>query len=155
MSISEPGRTRRELALAAKFCGVSLVGFGVDATLLHLGLAMRIEPAWARVISLVGAMHATFVINGLYVFRCVAPTRWPRQWAAYMAAGAFGNLCNYWIFVTLVSTHWRTVATPIFAMTAGSVSAALINYAAQRLVVWKVLQYGHSRSAYSTTLTGA
>jgi hypothetical protein len=40
-------------------------------------------------------MQATFAINSLLVFRCLDPARRPRQWAGYMAAGAFGGFCNY------------------------------------------------------------
>jgi len=54
-----------------------------------------------------------------------------------MAAGALGNVCNYWIFVTLVSTHWRVIASPIFALTVGSLAASAINYSAQRLIVFR------------------
>ena len=137
MNFGKSGRPRRELALAAKFCGASLVGYLTDATVLHLGLRAGLEPAWARVISLTCAMQATFVINSLLVFRCLDPVRWPRQWAGYMATGAFGNFCNYWIFVTLVSTHWRLVAGPIFALTAGSMAAGVINYSAGRMIVFR------------------
>lgn len=122
-----------EMGLAAKFGGVGLIGFAVDATLLHLGLYLGLQPAWAQVISLTCAMHATFLINGLFVFRTL---RWPtagRQWLTYMLANGFGNFCNYWIFVTLVSLHWRLVSVPLFALSVGSACAWAINFAGTRL----------------------
>jgi len=137
VTFGDLGLIRRELALAAKFCGASLIGFLTDAVVLHFGLRAGLEPAWARLISLTCAMQATFLINSLLVFRCLDRVRWPRQWAGYMAAGALGNVCNYWIFVTLVSTHWRVIASPIFALTVGSLAASAINYSAQRLIVFR------------------
>lgn len=126
-----------EARLAAVYSAVSLTGFVVDALVLRAGLRLGIEPAWARIASLACAMQVTFLLNGLHVFRRLE--RGPgvmRQWAGYMAANGLGNLCNYWIFVTLVSTHWPTVANPFFAMTVGSAGAWTINYAGTRFLVF-------------------
>jgi len=128
--------SRWEIGLAAKFAAVGLVGYSVDATLLNLGLRAGLQPDWARVVSLVCAMQATFAINGLVVFRCLEWSRLPRQWAGYMAANGFGNFCNYWIFLTLVSTHWRIIGAPMFALTAGSACAWMINYVGTRFLVF-------------------
>jgi len=124
------------MGLAAKFAAVGLVGYGVDATILHVGLGAGLQPDWARVISLTCAMQATFAINGLVVFRCLEWSRLPRQWAGYMAANGLGNFCNYWIFLTLVSTHWRIIGNPMFALTVGSACAWAINYAGTRFLVF-------------------
>jgi putative flippase GtrA len=127
----------RERGLAIRFAGVSLVGFATDAAILHLGVAGGMEPAWARVISLICAMQVTFVINGLLVFKTLDRRRWPHQWLRYMLAGGFGNLCNYWIFVTMVSTHWPVVADPLFALGAGSFTAWIINFLGARFFVFR------------------
>ncbi len=126
----------REVKLAAKYCGVSLIGFGVDVSVLHLMMWLRLEPAWARVVSLTCAMHVTFVINGLKVFHQLDRPRLIGQWASYMACNAAGNVSNYWIFVTLVSTHWQVISNPTFAVAVGSASAWVINFAATRFVVF-------------------
>jgi putative flippase GtrA len=125
-----------EVHLAAKHCGVSLIGFAVDALVLHFALQSGLQPAWARLISLLVAMHVTFVINGRHVFRCLDRSNWPRQWLGYMLANSLGNLCNYWIFVTLVSTHWRVIAEPYVALGIGSVGAWVINFLATRWLVF-------------------
>jgi putative flippase GtrA len=127
----------REMGFAAKFGGVGLIGFAVDAALLRLGLWLGLQPAWARVISLTCAMHATFLINGLLVFQTLRWRTSGRQWLAYMLANGFGNFCNYWIFVTLVSLHWRPVSTPLFALSVGSACAWAINFAGTRLFVFR------------------
>jgi putative flippase GtrA len=133
MGIPQP--IRREAVLAAKYCGVSLIGFAVDLSVLQLMLPW-LEPAWARVISLLCAMHVTFVINGLHVFRLLDRRRLPAQWAAYMATNGVGNFCNYWIFVTMVSTHWPVVASPPFAVAVASVCGWAINFVATRGLVF-------------------
>ncbi len=127
----------REGRLAVKFVGASLVGFAVDAVLLHLLVGQGLAPAWARVISLASAMQVTFLINGLGVFHRLDLSRPWGAWGRYMLAGGFGNVCNYWIFLTLVSTHWPVVSGPLFALAAGSLSAAAINYAGARLIVFR------------------
>ncbi len=126
----------REARLAAKYSAVSLTGFAIDAALLQLGLHLGLAPAWARLISIICAMQATFVINGLFVFRRLDLSRLAGQWAGYMATNGFGNFCNYWIFLTLVSLHWRVVSTPLFALTMGSICAWAINYATTRWLVF-------------------
>jgi putative flippase GtrA len=126
-----------ECSLAIKFAGVSLIGFATDAIVLHLVVAAGLEPAWARLISLTCAMQATFIINGLQVFRALDRKRWPHQWLRYMLAGGAGNVCNYWIFVTLVSTHWRIIATPLFALAVGSFAAWIINFFGARFFVFR------------------
>lgn len=141
MTLNEPedgGRAAafREGGLAAKFAGVSLIGFATDAVLLHVGIKAGIEPAWSRVISLICAMQVTFLINGLVVFRTLDRRQCVRQWARYMASNGFGNFCNYWIFVTLVSTHWRFIANPMVALCCGAFTAWMINYCGARFFVF-------------------
>ncbi|HZK99213.1 MAG TPA: GtrA family protein [Caulobacteraceae bacterium] len=126
----------REFRTAIKFAGVGLVGFAIDAVLLRAGMALGLSPAFARVISLVFAIQTTFAINGLFVFRCLTIARLPRQWAGYILANGFGNLCNYWIFVTLVSLHKSLWSNVYFAMTVGAMVAYSINFAGTRLLVF-------------------
>ncbi len=128
--------------MALRFAGVGLIGFAIDAALLRVGLGLGLTAASARVISLICAMQVTFAINGLVVFRCLTARKFARQWFGYMTTNRFGNFCNYWIFVTLVSTHWRVVSNPYLALIAGAATAYLINYAGARLLV-----FGKGRAA--------
>jgi putative flippase GtrA len=129
-------KAAREGGMAAKFAGVSLIGFVVDAALLHLGVGLGLGAAWARLISLAAAMQVTFTLNGLHTFQCLDRKKIVHQWAGYMAATGFGNFCNYWIFVTLVSLHWPVVSGHMFALAVGSFTAWLINYASTRILVF-------------------
>ncbi len=130
------GAATREGGLAIRFAAVSLVGFGVDALVLHLGVGAGLQAAWARLISLICAMQMTFVLNRLLVFHGLQRGKLWRQWVAYMAAGGFGNFCNYWIFVTLVSTHWPVISNHLFALASGSFTAWMINYMGCRFLVF-------------------
>lgn len=127
----------REGSLAARYCGVSLTGLATDLTVLHLLLRTGLEPAWARVISLLCAMHVTFALNRLHVFRQVGPAGLLGQWARYMACNGVGNLANYWIFVAMVSTHWPLIARPAFAVAVGSICAWVVNFATTRFLVFR------------------
>lgn len=144
-------RKGSEVRLAAKHVAASMVGFAVDFAVLHLALGAGLEPAWARVASLVCAMHVTFVANAVFVFRCLGTGRQlVRQWAAYMVSNAFGNLCNYWLFVTLVSLHHPVVSAPSVALCIAAFGAWIINYGAARLLVfgidWRVRMAGRAGS---------
>jgi len=144
MRLTAPPRAARvELALAAKHMAASVAGFAVDFGVLHLAMGLGLEPAWARVVSLGCAMNATFVLNGLFVFGGFASGHQAaRQWLTYVAANGFGNLCNYWIFVTLVSLHHRVISTPALALCAAALSAWALNFGAARLLVFGVGRRG-------------
>jgi len=126
----------REATLSAKYTAVSLVGFAADGLLLLAGTSLGLEVAWARLISLAAAMQLTFLINALFVFRSHDRSRWARQWIRYMLSNGAGNFCNYWIFVTLVSTHWRLVSDRLFALAVGATCAWIINFSCTRLLVF-------------------
>jgi putative flippase GtrA len=133
----DASRFGREGVVGLKYAGVSLTGFVIDAVLLRVGIAMGLEPAWARLISLACAMQVTFVLNGLHVFKGLDRKQLPRQWLAYMASNGLGNFCNYWIFVTLVSLRWRMVSAPLFALCLAAFTAWMINYASTRFFVFR------------------
>jgi putative flippase GtrA len=132
-AIAEPRRKRR---LLAKFSGVALIGFAVSAIVLHLGLEAGLRPWSARLIALVCAMNLTFLINGRFVFRALTRRRFLAQWAAYIANSAFGNFCNYWVFVSLESTHRPVIGNPYVALFAGSITAWAINFTGARFLVF-------------------
>ena len=132
LAIPAPRRRR----LLAKFTGVALIGFAVSALILHLGLEAGLRPWAARLIALLCAMHVTFLINGRFVFRALTRRRFLAQWAAYVTNSAFGNFYNYWVFVTLESTHREVIGNPYVALLAGSIVAWAINFTGARFVVF-------------------
>jgi putative flippase GtrA len=118
---------------AAKFAAVGCIGFLVDITVLHVAMKVfGVSPFAARAMSLTSAMQATFLINGLLVFRCLTPPTWPRQWLTYMATNGLGNLCNFGIFSGLILVHWRHAP----ALFASSLAAYGLNYLCARHLVF-------------------
>jgi putative flippase GtrA len=120
-----------------KYCFASICGFLTDLAVLKAGVAMGLPPAWARVISLTTAMQVTFLINGLVIFRCLEWRRLHRQWSGYMAMNAFGNLCNFLVFTTLLSLHQRLLSNHTLAVSIGALIAWTINYTGTRFLVFK------------------
>ncbi|HEY1878921.1 MAG TPA: GtrA family protein [Caulobacteraceae bacterium] len=129
-----PPRKRRRLLV--KFSGVALIGFVISALVLKLGLEWGLRPWSARLIALACAMNVTFLINGRFVFKVLTRQRFMAQWLAYVANSAFGNLCNYWIFVSLESTHRPIIGDPYVALFAGSIAAWAINFTGARFLVF-------------------
>ena len=129
-----PAPRRRRLLV--KFTGAALVGFAVSAGVLHLGLEAGLRPWAARLIALLCAMNVTFLINGRFVFGALTRKHLLAQWTAYTANSAIGNFCNYWVFVTLESTHRPVIGDPYVALLAGSIVAWAINFTGARFVVF-------------------
>ena len=124
---------RREGLLIGGHVSVSLVGLALDAILLTTSLGSGLHAPAARLISLFWAMQATFVLNGLFVFRKLTLATMPAQWACYLASNGIGNLANYLVFVALVATRWTVVSNHYAALCIGACLAWTINYSGARL----------------------
>src|SRR5665213_1821390 len=128
---------RREGLIALKFAAVGALGFLTDISVLRLALRLlRLTPFEGRAISLTCAMQVTFLVNGLFVFRCLSLKACPRQWAAYMATNGLGNLINYGVFVALIASRLPEVSRTGWALVIGSVIAYVFNFGCTRLMVF-------------------
>ncbi len=127
---------RAEAPLAAKYSLVACLGFITDLMVLKLATHWGLSPAWARVISLTCAMQVTFWINGLLVFRCLTRDGWVSAWLGYMTTNGFGNFCNYWAFVTLVSLHHPILSNHALDLVIGGFIAWAINFACARYLIF-------------------
>jgi len=127
---------RQEGLLIGGHISVSMVGFALDAIVLTASLGSGLHAAVARLISLFWAMQATFVLNGLFVFRELSPKSLPGQWVRYMASNGIGNLANYLIFVGLVASRWPLVSNHYAALCVAAFTAWTINYSGARLWVF-------------------
>jgi len=133
---------RAEAPLATKYSLVACLGFVTDFTVLKLAMHFGLEPAWARVISLTTAMQVTFWINGLFVFHCLAREQWKGAWLGYMVTNGFGNFCNYWTFVTLVSLHHPILSNHLLDLVVGGLVAWTINFGCARYLIFGVNRDG-------------
>lgn len=128
---------RREAAVAAKFAAVGGIGFLTDITVLHLCLrGLQLSPFAGRAISLACAMQVTFLVNGLFVFRCVSLARCGRQWLAYMGTNGLGNVLNYLVFAALVASELPQVSRNGWALVIGSLVAYVFNFLCVRFMVF-------------------
>jgi len=128
---------RREAGAALKFAAVGGVGFLTDITVLRVGLRVfHLTPFEARALSLACAMQVTFLINGLFVFRCLAWRSCGRQWLTYMGSNGVGNLINYLVFASLVASRLPQVSRNGWALVIGSVIAYAFNFLCVRLLVF-------------------
>lgn len=126
---------RRRLLLA-KFTGASLVGFVFSAATLRLALQAGLHPWAARLTAMLVAMHVTFFINGRYVFGALTRERFFALWGAYVLNSAFGNACNFGVFVGLTASHRPVIGNPYVAFLAGAMTAWGINFLGARFVVF-------------------
>lgn len=132
------GRGREELSLFLKFGMVGAVGFLVDAAVLQAGLALGQPAQLARVLSILAAMQATFLLNDSFVFRRHRRRSAPKRWLGFMAANAFGALCSYAVFVLLVGTGLPVISEPLPALAAASGLSWAVNYAGSRVLAFRL-----------------
>lgn len=135
----EIGKSRnlgRELSLAARFAGVSMVGFLADYGALRGGMALGLGVQLARVVSLGLALQITFALSHALVFRERRHEDLLVEWRRFMLANGFGGLCNYWIFVSLMMVHWTGVFGSWTALMLAAGMSYAINYAGTRLFVY-------------------
>jgi len=130
-------RPRGELALFLKFGLVGGGGFLVDALVLQAGLALGLGPAAARAVSVLVAMHATFLANDALVFREHRARPLPARWAGYLLANSFGALCNYAVFLALTGSGAPGLSRPLAALAVGSAIGWGVNYAGSRMLAYR------------------
>jgi putative flippase GtrA len=127
---------RQEAATALKFATVGGLGFLTDISVLRLCLrVLHLTPLEGRAASLTCAMQVTFLINGLFVFRCLARKSCGRQWLAYMGTNGVGNLINYLVFAGLVSSL-PELSRNGWALVISSLIAYAFNFLSVRLMVF-------------------
>jgi putative flippase GtrA len=130
-------RLRREAATAAKFAAVGGLGFLTDISVLHLCLrGLGLTPFEGRAVSLTCAMQATFLINGLFVFRSLTWRDGARRWLAYMGANGLGNLINFAVFAGLVASRLPEVSRNGWALVISSLIAYAFNFLSARFMVF-------------------
>ena len=131
------GHLRGEAVTALKFAAAGGIGFLTDISVLRLCLrVLQLTPFEGRAVSLTCAMQVTFLINGLFVFRCLRWRDCPRQWLAYMASNGFGNLVNYLVFASLVASGLPEVSRNGWALVISSAVAYAINFLCARFMVF-------------------
>ncbi len=138
MSATLHETVKSEGGLGLLYSLTACVGFATDAAVLVALSHLHMTPAFARLISLTTAMQVTFWINGLFVFRCLHRKNCVGAWLGYMATNGFGNLANYWVFVTLASLHHPVLSNRWVGLVVGGGLAWSINFLSARYLIFGV-----------------
>ena len=128
---------RGEASLFLRFGVVGAGGFLVDAAVLQLGLLIGLAPPAARAISVIVAVHATFLANDRLVFRGYRARPLPARWLGYLAANGFGAACNYTLFLSLSGSGLPLVSHPMAALAVASALGWAVNYAGSRMLAYR------------------
>lgn len=121
-----------------KFGLVGVVGLVVDTAVVYaLVFGAGLEFFAARIPAYLAAATTTFALNRAFTFRGAADAPLYRQWAAFLAANAFGGVVNYGVSIGLEATLPLAEAHPVLAVAAGSLSGMVLNFAASKHLVFK------------------
>jgi putative flippase GtrA len=120
-----------------RFCLVGGVGFVVDAGVLVLLIHLGLDRYSGRVLSYLVAATVTWGLNRRYTFAGAAPQKPHRQWAQYVGVNAFGAGVNYVVYAGCLLASNFLYRNPVLAVAAGSAVALLVNFAANRYLVFR------------------
>jgi putative flippase GtrA len=124
----------------ARFLGVGIVGFLVDAALLTLlfrGLEANIY--LARACSFGSATLVTWSLNRRYTFGTPhARVSVTGEYVRYLAVQALGALTNLACFSFLIEQFKWMKLVPILPLAVGAVFGLAINYLGSRFLVFRV-----------------
>jgi putative flippase GtrA len=123
----------------ARFALIGIVGFVVDAGVLHLlvfGAGAR--PISGRVGSFLCAAFVTWRLNRRYTFAGYRTGGGSvGEWLRYLWASGVGAALNYSVFAVLVLTLPLVARTPTLGVAAGSLAGMIVNFTLYKLVVFR------------------
>ena len=128
------------------FAGVGVIGFGVDASVLYIGIAVGLGLNIGRLVSYLCAVTATWALNRRFTFADSSEQASFSQWFRFglsQLSGATVNLGAYYILV-----HNSTVAAahPIIAVAIGSLLGMTLNFLVARYYVFRTRSRGDTLS---------
>ncbi len=121
-----------------KFGIVGLFGFGVDASMLYVGIdGLGLSRVTAGFFSFPFAVTATWIGNRFFTFRTARRDPLAKQWAKFAFVCAIGLLFNrgtYSLTVSLIPLVWRY---PVMGLLAGTAAGMFFNFHASRKHVFE------------------
>ncbi|PLC55494.1 polysaccharide synthesis protein GtrA [Pollutimonas nitritireducens] len=119
------------------FAIAGVCGFVVDTAVLY-ALTKALGPFYARGVSFVAAVLATWLINRAYAFRKrrSALTR-RREFLFYLVLMLAGGAVNYGVYSWLVLSYPLVQQHLIIGVAAGSVAGMLINFMVSRFLLYR------------------
>jgi putative flippase GtrA len=113
------------------------IGFVVDASVLHVGVALGLGLYMGRVLSYLVAVTSTWVLNRRYTFGAATGTSLRREWVRYAVSQLSGATVNLSTYSLLVSMSATCAAYPTLAVAAGCIAGMLINFTVARHFVFR------------------
>jgi len=142
-------RYATELSRFLRFGLVGVVGFVVDTGLLYLGLAAGLGLWLGRVVSYLGAVTATWLLNRRFTFRGHIPGHTFHEWGRFAVSQLGGAITNLGIYGVLIEASVLARSHPVVGVAAGSLSGLVINYSLARIFVFRGTLAGRHDSSGS------
>jgi len=121
-----------------RFALVGFAGFLADALMLEFFVGLGFTASLARVLSIVIALHVTYILHGVYTFKGNSGFS-KKRWLQYLLYNAIGALLNYVTFLGVLHTAPLNDPQPdrLLALVIGTAVALLFNYFANRTIVFR------------------
>ena len=120
-----------------RFGVVGVIGFVVDATVLHLALQlMQLDLYSGRLLSYLAAATTTWLLNRRFTFGDASSCP-GRQWLRFLMVNGLGGGVNYVVYALLVSFSPLFRNAPVLAVALGSLSGLLLNFGGSKWLVFQ------------------
>lgn len=118
------------------FALAGLAGFAADAIVLTVLARSGLDPRPARLVSFLGAVTVTWLINRSRTFRDRAGSPSVAEFLRYLSASGMAALVNLGVFMLLVSCSRFFAAWPVLAVAAATGASMTINFWAYLKIVF-------------------
>lgn len=114
-----------------------VLGFGVDTAVLY-SLSDGMGPFYARALSFLAAVFATWIVNRTLAFgrRKSAWAKGP-EFCVYLSLMLIGGALNYAIYSWLVVSYEVVHRHLVIGVAAGSIAGMAINFGASRFLLYR------------------
>lgn len=123
-------------ATLARFALFGMLGFGVDVSVLYLGLLAGLDPYSARLLSFLAAAAFTWLCNRRYTF---SPAAEPSvvEWLRYLGAMSLGGAVNYGSYAACIAASASCARVPALGVAIGSIAGLALNYLVSKHFVFR------------------
>lgn len=120
-----------------RFCIIGAAGFLADSGVLYLlNRGAGLDLYGARLISFLAAATLTWIGNRSFTFKIDRPPS-RREWGEYLVVNAVGAAVNYGTYAACIALFTVARDQPILAIAAGSALALIVNFLANKRVVFR------------------